>query len=164
MKKIYILRHCKSAWDNPGLADIDRPLNKRGKKDAPLMAEVMRRMEYIPDIVLSSPSVRTKLTIKPVVKALNIKKEQIFFEPTLYHGYAEDFEELITQQDDDHQSLLMVGHNPGITYIANSCIGESVYNVPTGGLLYIESDADKWEDFSFKSSKLVRFHYPKMYK
>ena len=72
MKTVFILRHCKSDWNNPHLADIDRPLNKRGKKDAPLMARVMKRMNFEPELVILSPSVRTKLTTAPIIELFNI--------------------------------------------------------------------------------------------
>lgn len=164
MKTVYILRHAKSSWSDPTLADIERPLNKRGKRDAPLMAEIMRRFNYIPDRIYLSPSARTRATIKPIVKILEIPKEQISIEYPLYHGYYDDYEAIIQNIDADIDSILMVGHNPGITYIANSCAGPILDNVPTSGLLVIQSSIDDWNSFSFSESTLVKYHFPKMYK
>ena len=164
MKTIYILRHCKSAWDNPSLSDIERPLNSRGKKDAPLMAEVMKRMDFLPQLVILSPSVRTRLTVAPIIEMFKISKDQIAIESLLYHGGPDDFEQIIQRLDDDIDNALLVGHNPGITYIANKCLGKHIDNVPTGGLLKIYSDVKEWRDFEFSKSKLKKFLYPKMFK
>ena len=164
LKRIYILRHAKSSWSDPTLADLQRPLNKRGRRDAPLMASIMKRFEYIPDVIYLSPSMRTRLTIEPVVEELNISQENVFLESSLYHGYYDDYESVIWGVNDEIDSILMVGHNPGITYIANSCDGPIIDNVPTCGLLVINSQVEKWQKFHFSESKLIAFHYPKMYK
>lgn len=164
MKTVYILRHAKSSWSDPTLADIERPLNKRGKRDAPLMAEIMKRFNYIPDQVYLSPSARTRATIKPLVKTLEIPDDHIHIEYSLYHGYYDDYEAIIQDLDEDVNSILMVGHNPGITYIANSCAGPILDNVPTCGLLVIESTIKDWSTFSFSESTLVKYYFPKMYK
>ena len=92
MKRVYILRHAKSSWSDPTLSDIQRPLNKRGKKDAPLMASVMKRFNFIPDVVYISPSKRTRATVKPVAELLEISSDKLFIESSLYHGYYDDFE------------------------------------------------------------------------
>ena len=164
MKKIFILRHAKSSWKNPGLSDHDRPLNGRGKKDGPLMASLMKRMNYTPDCIVSSTSRRTRDTVNYVINTLGIESESICFEEALYHGYMDDYEEAIKEVEDERNSVLLVGHNPTITYIANTCMGDSIDNVPTCGLLVIESPAKKWKYFTFVDSHLTKVHFPKMYK
>jgi phosphohistidine phosphatase len=164
LKTVYILRHAKSSWSNPGLADIERPLNKRGKKDAPLMANVMKRFNYFPEMIILSPSVRTQATVKPIVKTLKLKEYQLEIDESLYHGYYDNYEEIIRQLDPELKSVMLVGHNPGITFIANSCTGPILDNVPTCGLLVIQSEIEDWKSFSFSESTLVKYHFPKMYK
>ena len=164
MKRVYILRHAKSSWSDPTLSDIQRPLNKRGKKDAPLMASVMKRFNFIPDVVYISPSKRTRATVKPVAELLEISSDKLFIESSLYHGYYDDFEEVIKALDEEVSSVLLVGHNPGVTYIANSCDGPIIDNVPTGGLLVIEAEISQWQSFGFSESRLISHHFPKMYK
>ena len=128
------------------------------------MASIMKRYNYIPDLIYLSPSKRTQLTIEPIVNELSIQAENIHLESSLYHGYYDDYESVIWGLENDIQSVLMVGHNPGITYIANSCDGPIIDNVPTCGLLVIQASIDDWQSFHFSESKLVAFHYPKMYK
>lgn len=164
MKTIFILRHAKSSWKNPGLSDHDRPLNGRGKKDAPLMATLMEKLNYKPDAIICSTSQRTRETVSHIIKAFEIESDKIIFEEGLYHGYMDDYEEAIKEVDDECKSVLIVGHNPTITYIANTCMGDSLDNVPTCGLLVIESPSKKWKYFSFVESHLTKVHFPKMYK
>ena len=163
-KYIYILRHCKSSWSDPKLADMDRPLNKRGRGDAPLMALVIKRMGYTPGLIITSPSMRTRLTIQPIIRAFDLTNDDVLIEPSIYHGSPVDYVNAISMQDDQLSEILLVGHNPAITYIANECIGDPIENVPTGGLLVIRSATEQWSEFSFSKSHLVRYHFPKMYK
>ena len=163
MKKLYIIRHAKSSWKDPGLSDIDRPLNKRGRRDAPIMAKKLKENgEHISKIILS-PSARTKETARHFIKEFSINENNIILEPSLYHGYPDDFEEIICSLDQEDNNIAFFGHNPGITYLANDCIGSFIDNVPTCGIIVLSTDIDQWSDFQFGTSAIINYLYPKMY-
>lgn len=164
MKTVIIVRHAKSSWADYNLADVERPLNRRGKFDAPLMANIMKEHGYEPEKIYLSHSKRTRSTVKPIAQTLEIDKKNITVTTSLYHGYEDDYIDIISEEDNDINCIMLIGHNPGITYIANSCQGASIDNVPTCGVIKVESVIDNWKDFSFPSSKLTSFIYPKMYK
>jgi len=161
MKQVIFVRHAKSSWSDMSLTDKARPLNKRGKRDAPVMAQ--RCQEYgIPvDLVISSTAVRAYETA--VVFHAQYKLElPIQKEDYLYHGDPSDFEEALCGVDDAIKCVAIFGHNPGITYLANELdSNEYIDNVPTTGVLVGEIDILHWEDFSIANTVLKDFLYPK---
>ena len=162
MKKILFVRHAKSSWADMKLTDKERPLNKRGKRDAPLMAT--RCMEYglKVQLLISSPAVRaftTCLVFKDVYKL----ETPIQIENYLYHGDPTDFEEALCGVNDSIDCVAIFGHNPGITYLANELDSNRyIDNVPTTGVVIGEIDIEHWEDFSVAKTVLKDFLYPKM--
>lgn len=161
MKKILFVRHAKSSWADMSLSDKVRPLNKRGNRDAPIMAQ--RCMEYglAVDLIISSPAVRAFSTAQifhEVYKLANpIQKEEY-----LYHGDPSDFEEALCGVDDSLDCVAIFGHNPGITYLANDLDSNRyIDNVPTAGVVIGVIDIDCWEDFSISNTVLKDFLYPK---
>jgi phosphohistidine phosphatase len=126
------------------------------------MSEIYAKEFSHPEIILSSTSKRTRLSLKPFAKALNIKKENIFFESSLYHASTDDIESVIFQQDPEVKSLMMFGHNPGYTEMANDYSSAYIENVPTTGIFTLEGESKDWKEF-LKNCKLTRFIYPKMY-
>ncbi len=161
MKKVLFVRHAKSSWADMSLKDKDRPLNKRGIRDAPVMAQ--RCVEYgMPiELVISSPAVRAYATASifhEVYKLTTpIQKEEY-----LYHGDPSDFEEALCGVDDNIQCVAIFGHNPGITYLANDLDSNRyIDNVPTTGVVIGQIDINCWEDFSISNTVLKDFLYPK---
>lgn len=163
MKRVYIIRHSKSSWSDLSLRDIDRPLNGRGKRDAPLMARVLFDKGYDVKYIVRSPSKRTKESSKFYIKEFKVPKEHVFEEDSLYHGYTEDFENVIYGLNNEMDEVAFFGHNPGITVLVNNCIGRPIDNVPTSGIVVLESDIDNWQDFNFESSVMKDYFYPKQY-
>ena len=163
MKKIYIVRHAKSSWSDMGLSDFDRPLNKRGKRDAPVMGGKCRELGYKPDIMISSSANRAATTAKIFRKALGVDKERLHFTEALYHAPEDTYIEQCYGLDEDIESVMLFGHNPGITYLANSVTSRYIDNVPTCGVLIIESSTDDWTALDFSNCKLMNYIYPKMY-
>ncbi len=161
MKKILFVRHAKSSWTDMKLTDKQRPLNNRGKRDAPLMAA--RCVEYglKVELIISSPAVRAFNTALAFQDAYKIM-EPIQIENYLYHGDPSDFEEALCGVDDQINCVAIFGHNPGITYLANELDSSSyIDNVPTTGVLVGEADIEHWDDFSVAKSVLKDFLYPK---
>ncbi len=162
MKKLIIIRHAKSSWDNPTLKDYERPLNKRGLRDAPFMAEVLKSHGISPDLMITSPAVRALSTAQIFAQKFDYDANEIIQEKSLYLG---DIEEIIhsTFLIGEHMNeVLIFGHNPGITYFANVVCEANIENVPTSGALIIESNSPTWEDTDISKLELKHFLYPKM--
>jgi phosphohistidine phosphatase len=162
MKSIYLLRHAKSSWSVPGLEDRKRPLNSRGKRDAPTMGKRFRARNEKLDLILTSPALRAVSTAHLFADACGYPVKQIGEESDLYFSGAGSFESLIVNQADNYQSLMLVFHNPDITGIANSIeAAEQLDNIPTCGLVKLISDIDHWRDWSRSNSIFEYFDYPK---
>lgn len=144
MKTVLLLRHAKSSWSDPGLADIDRPLNKRGKRDAPRMGVLLNEEDLIPDLILSSPAVRAKKTAQAVI-------ENCFFDGELetvadfYPGDPYTFIDTLLTVPDDYQRVMIVAHNPGLEEFLYVLAGESA-RMPTSALAEIMLPIDSWQD------------------
>jgi len=161
-KKISFVRHAKSSWTDPSLADIDRPLNSRGLRDRDLMSAKFKSLFSIPDLLISSPAKRAYSTATTFAKAFGYSTADIHVEKRLYHADIDDFESVILEQDNTLHSLMIFSHNPGLTYLANDYAANFIDNVPTTGIFTLESQVSNWLDF-FKKSELIDFIYPKMY-
>ncbi len=161
-RKISFVRHAKSSWTDPSLADIERPLNGRGIRDRELMSSKFKSLFSIPDILISSPAKRAYSTATSFAKTFGYSTADIQVEKRLYHADVDDFESVIMEQDNTVLSLMIFSHNPGLTYLANDYSINLIDNVPTTGIFTLESEATDWADF-FKTCKLIDFIYPKMY-
>ena len=144
MKTVLILRHAKSSWSNPGLADIDRPLNKRGKRDAPHMGSLLREQDIVPDLILSSPARRAKKTVQAVSEYSSFDGE---FEivPDFYPGDPETFIVTLMSVPDQVDSVMIVAHNPGLEEFLYELAGESA-RMPTSALAQVALPIDTWQD------------------
>lgn len=129
---LLVMRHAKSSWQNEGLSDFERPLNKRGLKAAPLMAGTLAKRELIPDILISSSAVRARQTTELVVAEWE-KPVEVIFEDSLYLAHPESYVEAIAQYCTDQQRVMVVGHNPGLEYLIESLSGEGEV-MPTGAV------------------------------
>ena len=160
MKRLYLVRHAKSDWGKPGLADFDRPLNKRGKKDAPKMGEHLKSVWQVkPDYVLCSTAKRAQATAKRLLKALEYPKDQIVWQERIYSGHSTDILDLVRRIDSGCEQVMVIGHNPDITELINDLTGSDIFDVPTCGVAGIDLDIDVWQDVA--SGKLVFFEVPK---
>jgi phosphohistidine phosphatase len=156
MKTVLILRHAKSSWSNPGLADIDRPLNKRGKRDAPRMGAWLDAQELIPDLILSSPARRARKTAQAVSEYSSYDGE-IETVPDFYPGDAYTFIDTLMSIPDEYQSVMIVAHNPGLEELLYALSGESA-RMPTSSLAQVELPLDSWRDLDDEvDGKLVNF-------
>lgn len=159
MKKIYLIRHGKSDWSNPDLEDFDRPLNKRGKRNAPFMAELLKQKNANPDLIISSPAYRTKKTAEIIKKGIAYKS-QILFDEHLYEASLGTILEIVNYIDDDYDKVFLIGHNPSLNMLGFYLVGFNE-NIPTCGILEIEFDCDSWREVNKKCAKLISFEYPK---
>jgi len=162
MKTIYLLRHAKSSWDNSSLSDKQRPLAKRGLQNAPEMgARFGARSEQL-DHVISSPALRAHTTAQLFCEACGFPSRDILVEPELYFSGSDSIEDLIQAQDDRLKSVMLVFHNPDITYFTNSIDYDvRIDNVPTCGLVKLVTDIAQWRDWSRDNTVFEYFDYPK---
>lgn len=162
MKTVCFIRHAKSSWDQAGLADIDRPLNIRGKTTAPIMAKIMADKGYVPDLIISSTAKRARQTAKYFRKQFKIKKQELQLEPSIYGGDEQSIFEIIRRVPDTINTLFLFGHNPTMNYLA-ALFSEDRIHVPTCGILVIEAPIDHWVDIQPDHTGLKHFIYPKQF-
>ena len=156
-----IVRHAKSSWKDSGLDDRERPLNKRGERDAPEMGARLARRKDRPDLIVSSPAVRALTTARIIAKTLGYARNEIVVEERLYGASAADLLDVIRNTDDSVAMLVLFGHNPGLTELANHLGPRLIPNLPTCGVLYIEFEADTWSVVGYARGNEVLFDYPK---
>jgi phosphohistidine phosphatase len=165
MKRLYLLRHAKSSWDDPTLADHDRPLAPRGRRAAKVMAEHLRREGIAPELVLCSPSRRTRQTLKRLAPGLG-KNADVLIEPELYAASAAALLEVLHEVSDELESVMLIGHNPGIQDLALSLAGTGSEiprlrgKFPTAALATLELSGT-WRELAPGSAELVSFVKPK---
>ena len=150
MKKLLILRHAKSSWKQSNLADHDRPLNKRGKRDAPRMGKLLANEEIIPDLIISSSAKRAKKTTKLVAEESGFEGE-IIYERDLYAAWPEAYIETLSLTPDTFDTVMVVGHNPGLEDLLEILTGE-MESMPTAALALVSLPIENWRDLSFETN------------
>ena len=163
MKNLFLTRHAKSSWSNPGLADIDRPLNERGKKAAPFMGKLIVDKGEKPELLISSPANRALSTAKSFGEVMGLVENDIIVNRAIYSAGAQQLLELVQNQDDLHKSIMLFGHNPTFTSFVNMLTGSNIMNVVTCGVVRIDFEYSSWTDIDFGSGRLVYYEYPKKY-
>lgn len=166
MKTLYLCRHSKSSWKDLTLSDFERPLNKRGKNDAPLMGKVLRDKKVKPDLILSSPAVRAFKTAKKYSKYLSYPEENIKTDLRLYESDWRDLLYVLRETEDKISDVMLFGHNPGLTDLCNQLMDseDNIENIPTSGIAALQIDNFSWTTLEPNSCSLLFFEYPKMYK
>lgn len=161
-KTLLLVRHAKSSWADFDQKDFDRPLNDRGKKDAPDMAKRIRKDWDIElDAIISSPANRALSTAIYFAKALGIKKKHIIQIQELYEPTIEAFYNAVTELDDDFKSVALFSHNPGITAFANQLTHVHVDDMPTCSVFALHILNAEWKDFKTADKEFWFFDYPK---
>ena len=162
MKEVYFVRHAKSSWSDPSLIDHDRPLNKRGKRDAPRMARRLVGLGVSPDGILTSTARRARRTARAFREAFGLGKDDVIQRGELYHAGPRQIERQIRTLPDSWKTVLVFGHNPGYTDVANLLDhDQTIDNVPTCGIVGARARIDSWEDFELSRAKRTTFMYPK---
>ena len=161
MKTLTIVRHAKSSWKDTSLRDRERPLNKRGKRDAPEMGRRIHEAGIRPSLILSSPAVRAWKTAKAIADAINYPREFLQKEEALYLASVDRILDVIVAQDNNFNNLLIVGHNPGFTEFANFLVRGLTHNLPTAGVVSVDIDQDDWSLYERPAAKLMLHDWPK---
>ncbi len=161
MKNIILIRHAKSSWKNLELADHDRPLNKRGKRDAPLMGEHLKQKAIKPDLILSSPAKRAMKTAGIISKNIGFPINQIEEREEIYGASHSTLTAIIQQIEDRFETVILFGHNPALTQLTLFLTHHSIDNIPTCGVVSVTFEILNWEEVSEGKGNVDFFEYPK---
>ena len=159
MKKLIIIRHAKSDWEDKNLDDFQRPLNERGLRNAPLMGQRLKQKNLIPDLILSSPASRAISTATIIAQEVGYSKE-IIQNQYIYEAYVNNLQEIISYIHDSEETVFLVGHNPGVSALAYM-LCDLKESIPTCATVEIDFDVDSWQDVSKENSKLISYDFPK---
>lgn len=159
MKTLYLLRHAKSSWQDTGLTDFDRPLNGRGREEAPLVGRFIRKREIRIDFVLCSPAARARQTAALVKESAALTAE-LLFDERIYEADVARLLEVVTQAAESVDALMLVGHNPGLEELLTFLTGE-VLQMPTAALTCVPLDVERWNEVRARAGRLDWLVRPK---
>jgi phosphohistidine phosphatase len=162
MKILTLVRHAKSDWKDTSLTDRQRPLNARGKRDAPEMGRRIANHGIRPSLIIASPATRAWTTAKIIAREIDYPNEFLQREDNLYMASLEDLLDVVVAQDDDFNSLMVVCHNPGLTEFANFLVPGLTNNLPTAGVVSVQIDQEDWSLYKRPKTTLLAFDYPKL--
>ncbi|PIE23382.1 MAG: phosphoglycerate mutase [Neptuniibacter caesariensis] len=161
MKQLTLIRHAKSSWKHPELADFDRPLNKRGKKDLPDMTERIYQSNLHPDLLLSSGARRAVTTANAVASRLKLKPEQFQIIPELYESSSETLLYTLQNLPDKLTHVMLVGHNPGLEMLIHFLTQNQLEKFPTAAVFSMHLSIAQWAELAEGCATPILFDYPK---
>ncbi len=161
MRNLYLIRHAKSSWDFPGLRDFDRPLNERGHRDAPRMARFLQGAGVQPDLLVSSPAKRALTTAEYFAQTFGLPEADIRCEPDVYEASTHDILRIIQRLPDTARVVFLFGHNPTFTDVANRFTEAYIDNIPTCGIVCLESTAAHWAEVTPANTRVAHRYFPK---
>lgn len=161
-RSLLLIRHAKSSWDDLSQKDFDRPLNDRGKKDAPIMAKHLHEEKDVKlDAIISSMAKRAFSTAKFFADEFDIKKKHIIEKQELYEASVEDFYNAVASIDDEYDAVALFSHNPGITAFVNQLTNIHIDDMPTCAVFALHIKTKSWKDFRSAEKEFWFFDYPK---
>ncbi len=160
MKTLTLIRHAKSSWDEEGLADKDRPLNDRGKRDAPKMGERLAARGVAADLILSSPAVRALTTAEIIAKAIGYKRKDIVVDERIYDSAPGTLLDIVQKLDDTHAHVMLFGHNPEFTELAR-LFSREIDEMSTCAVAEFTFDVAHWREIGTIAPVNVVFETPK---
>ncbi|MEL6961648.1 MAG: histidine phosphatase family protein [Pseudomonadota bacterium] len=172
MRRLLLLRHAKSSWNRPDLDDAERPLNARGQRAAPLMGRYISGHGLLPDMVLCSTAVRARQTLELVTaewETADGEEIKVVMRSSLYLASVAELLAIVRRTDDDVESIMLIGHNPGLATFAGLASGRGdsaslramAMKFPTAALAVIDFDADRWNTVAHGDGLLRSFTRPK---
>ncbi|MCS7057243.1 MAG: histidine phosphatase family protein [Thermoflexales bacterium] len=160
MKKLILVRHAKSSWDDPTLPDHDRPLNDRGLRDAPKMGERLAQRGILPDLILSSSAVRALTTAQLIAEKIGYDRAAIVVDRRIYGAQVSALLYLIQELDDAYRQVMLFGHNPELTELAHH-FSKDIEDMPTCAIVELTFDVERWVEVIHSKPIEVRFDSPK---
>lgn len=161
MKTLTLVRHAKSSWKDNALSDHDRPLNKRGERDAPVMGQRIVAAGIRPSLILTSTANRALTTARIVAAELSYPPEFLQREKALYLASVDDMLDVLVAQDNGFNNIMLFGHNPGMTDFANYLVPGLTHNLPTAGVVSVNINSDDWSLYERPKADLVLYDFPK---
>ncbi len=161
MKQVALMRHAKSSWKHPELADHERPLNKRGLRDAPMMGGRLARRGFSTELIVTSPAQRAAATAREVAGAIGFPTDRIVEQAELYLADPDTLLAAMRALSDTVDTVMFFGHNPGFTVLANKLGDLTLDNLPTCGIAVFEFDISSWRDIDYGAGAVKLFDYPK---
>lgn len=162
MKNLILIRHAKSSWDEPGVGDRERPLNKRGLKDAPKIGAALRERGVEPDVMIASLAVRAWATAELIADELGYPREELVQESAIYAAGLNALMQVVQNIDEEVETACLIGHNPGFEDLANTLIpGMVVSHLPTCGVVRMRIKSETWGAVGVGDGELVEFLEPK---
>lgn len=143
MKTLTLVRHAKSSWKHPGLADLLRPLNRRGKRDAPRMGSRLAAQQIWPQIIVSSPAVRALTTAELMTSELDRQPAEVIIDKRIFRAYSDQLLDVIHDFDASLHHVMLIGHNPGLTDLVERLAHAGIANMPTCGIVVLGFSMDR---------------------
>jgi phosphohistidine phosphatase len=163
-RTLTLIRHAKSSWKDTTLGDFERPLNKRGRQNAPMMGRFLNKAGISFDLVVTSPALRAITTARMLTGELGYPEQSLVEDPRLYGATVSELLEIVHQLPDEKLQVALVAHNPGLTEFCNYLSDEDIANLPTCGIASIAFELDTWQAVHRGTGKLSRFEYPRKYR
>ena len=160
-RKLILIRHTKSDWGDFSLPDIDRPIKKDRIEDAENMASKLKSLKLVPDLIICSPAKRTRQTVKYFYEKLKYEKDKIRFDERIYESSATEIMQVVQETDSKIKTLVLIGHNPPLTRFANLFIEDTIDEIPTTGVVWLEFVNADWKIDPQTHCKLLHFLTPK---
>lgn len=162
MKNLILIRHAKSSWDEPGVGDRERPLNKRGLKDAPMMGAALKERGVNPDVIIVSLAVRAWTTAELIADELGYPREELVQESAIYAAGLNALMQVVQNIDEEVETACLVGHNPGFEDLANTLIPDMpIAHMPTCGVVRMQLKSDTWGAVDVGDGEMIEFFGPK---
>lgn len=163
MKTLLLVRHAKSSWADADMDDYDRPLNQRGDRDAPFMGKLVFGKIGKPDLIYASTANRAFSTASHFAREMGYDTGLIAGEKMIYNQGARSIIKLVSKTENNRNTVMLFGHNPDITYLANFLGNVNIDNMPTCAVACVDFDTDNWNEISDENGKLRFLEYPKKY-
>ena len=160
MKTLFLIRHAKSSWGDTALPDKDRPLNDRGRRDAPTIGERLAKRDVKPDLILSSPAMRALKTAEIIARKLDYRRKDIVVDDRLYAVGADDLLDVIRKLGDKLERVMLFGHNPELTELAHR-LSSKITHMPTCAVAEFTFDAKSWSKIGKVKPAKAALDYPK---
>lgn len=161
MRQLWLVRHAKSSWDSPDLTDFERPLNDRGKKSAPDMGRRLAKRKVKLDRIVTSPARRAFDTAYAIADALDFPVHLLAIEPRIYDAGVKTLLDVVASQPQDCESVMIVGHNPGFSELADRLSPKGMDELPTCAVVGLKFKAKHWRDVAHGKAESVYYDYPK---
>ncbi len=163
IKTLYLIRHAKSDWSDGKIDDFERGLRKKGYKDIQTMGSYLALHGVRPDLIISSSALRAQLTADELAKRIDYAGK-IHYMEELYLSRPERILNILALQDDQHESIFIVGHNPELTILANKLVDNQLGKMPTLGIVKIEFDIESWDQIDEGKGRFDFYIYPNQFR